>query len=282
MTPIPTWTIEAWCATQQPLDWKSATSLLSPPSVAFLERLNLPSKHPFCELAVEDYEIPGVPGQGPLLSNDHLETLYDIVVTVFAMGAPSLAAMAELWLRLFAFFLAPLGIAHLLYQELQTPRHTHNNNNKNAHQPPHQSFVSWHSVTCLLTTTSAAILWTDTLYVLEYGPSYGGTLFALAMLLSWKSTSQMHRTRLALASILVVTAMLLYDHDSHQLTFGHPHDTVHIKEGIYYDGMYVTSTSSTITTTMVSSIMHLCAFANSPWFIPRVFSYFPPFFITKL
>ena len=110
------WSIEAWCASQQVSDW----NVLGVSSVAFLQRLNLSSTHVFCNVhtAPVPYEIPGVPGQGPLLSQDHLETLYDVIVTVIAMGAPSIAAMAELWLRLFASILAPLGIAHLLYKEL--------------------------------------------------------------------------------------------------------------------------------------------------------------------
>ena len=110
-----TWSIEAYCAQQEPSDLTS----LSASSQGFIEKLQLSTIHPFCgENAPRPYNIDGIPPQGPLLNNDHLESFWDVIITVIAMGMPSLAAMAELWLRLFASFLAPLGIAHLLREEL--------------------------------------------------------------------------------------------------------------------------------------------------------------------
>jgi hypothetical protein len=230
------WSIEAWCASQHVSDW----NVLGVSSVAFLQRLNLSSTHVFCNVDTVPvpYEIPGVPGQGPLLSQDHLETLYDVIVTVIAMGAPSIAAMAELWLRLFASILAPLGIAHLLYKELQQNQQQQPAKATKDGTAANKSSFWMLSLACIITTASAGVLLTDTLYVLEFGPGYGGALLAMAVLLSWKACarSSMHKTRLAVSCVVLLTALLVYDNGS--LTFGDPNDAVKIDEGLYYDGMY--------------------------------------------
>ena len=254
---IPPWSIEAWCESQQQqpsTDW----SHLHETSASFLRRLNLSSTHPFCDptTAPNPYAIPGVPGQGPLLSNDHLETFYDVVVTVFAMGAPSLAAMAELWLRLFSSLIAPFGIAHILYTELRLLQQQQQGSSRGSNHKAKANAVketnynmAFLSAMCVLTTASSAVLLTDTLYVLEYGPAYGGALLSMAVLLSGKICysaryyDNMRHTRRAIMGILAVVAILLLRNDpQHQnsrntlLTFGDSNDAVRIDEGLYYDG----------------------------------------------
>lgn len=210
------------------------------------------SVHPFCDArtAPIPYDIPGVPGQGPLLTKDHLESWTDVAVTLLAMGGPSVAAMAELWLRLFSSILAPLGIAHLLYIALQPPppctEEEPFNPLKNRQRRSVVAFSPGSSagvisMMCLLTTAASAVLLTDTQYVLEYGPVYGGFLLAVSAGLSIAVCRQ-HRlyiTLFGILCILVLTVALTcdpYSANNTPFAFGDPNDAVLIEEGLYYDG----------------------------------------------
>jgi hypothetical protein len=222
------WSIDEWCSQQEPSSWDA---LGHASSIQFLQRLNLSSVHPFCnpQTAPSPYEIPGVPGQGPLLNNDHLETYWDVLVTINAMGTPSLAAMAELWLRLFSSIVAPLGVAILVYLDIFDNSVTNHSSKK-----PY-SFAFF---TCLITTGSSAVLCTDSLYILEFGPLYGATVFAASFMLSWSicSKRQFHNARRILIGMLLLVFVLIYDLEGGQFVFGSRRDEVKIEEGLYYDG----------------------------------------------
>lgn len=223
------WTIEKWCSQQEPSSWDS---LGQASSIEFLHRLNLSSVHPFCNplTAPNPYKIPGVPGQGPLLNNDHLETFWDVLVTIIAMGAPSLAAMAELWLRLFSSILSPLGVIFLAlidtFDFCNSSNHSLTNSN-------------WFVIfACWISTASSFVLFTDTLYILEFGPAYGGTLLALSSMLSWKicSRKQLRNARWFVMGTILLAFLLIYDFETGQFVFGNPRDKVGVKEGLYFDG----------------------------------------------
>jgi hypothetical protein len=227
-----TWSIESYCEAQQPSDWTT----LHAQSQSFLESLNLPRIHPFCsENAPNPYDIPGIPAQGTLLTYDHLETTWDVLVTFIAMVMPSLVAMGELWLRLFASVIAPLGIAHLLWKVLQekkaaaptnVTKETNNKREKNTL-----------SILCLLSVASSVVILTDTLYVLEFGPRYGATLLVASCVLSFVTALQrgLYKTIMGHICLLMLLVYLIYDYETGLFQFGHPDDVVRIPEGLYYD-----------------------------------------------
>jgi hypothetical protein len=223
------WSIESYCEAQQPSDWTSLPSQ----SQAFLESLNLPRIHPFCSSdAPNPFDIPGIPAQGPLLTYDHLESTWDMVVTFIAMAMPSIASLGELWLRLFASVIAPLGIAHLVWkvQEKKAKEEANANNNKRE-----KNILS---IVCLLSVASSVVILTDTLYVLEYGPWYGATLLVASAVLSLATAvkRRLYKTIVGQICLLALLVHLIYDYETGLFQFGHPDDVVtHINEGLYYD-----------------------------------------------
>ena len=233
-----TWSIEEWCDTQTPSSYDDILMVnddAAVSAIAFLQRLNLTFLHPFCNVSstiYHPYNLPGVPAQGPLLNHDHLETWYDVIVTIVAMVAPSLAAMMELWLRLFSSIIAPTAVLYMLYFELA------NNAGQAAIDKKDRRFLS---IVCLLGVACSVILLTDSLYVYEYGPMYGGTLVGLSVPLSWSICNKhsLKRTRYGIIGILCLLIALVYDHRTGSINFGDPNDIPKsIDEGLYYNSMY--------------------------------------------
>jgi len=220
-----TWSIEAYCQEQHPSDW----SLLPIESQTFLESLNLSSVHPWCsEDAPDPFNIPGIPPQGPLLIWDHLETPWDMLVTFVAVALPSTTALGELWLRLFASVIAPLGIAHLLWSLLESKARVAKQSGKSK---------TMLSAVCLLSVASSVVILTDTLYVLEFGPHYGATLLAASSVLSFAAAikNSLYKTLMGQLCLFMLLGYLIYDCETGQFQFGHPDDIVKIAEGLYYD-----------------------------------------------
>ena len=233
-----TWSIEDYCAEQQATldDW----SILPSTTQAFLQELALPALHPFCTAFVDDwdaYYLEDVPRQGPLHGSLH-ESFLETIVTIMTMALPSLAAMGELWLRLFASALAPLGIVTLLHQLLL---HSPSNNKDNNRV----SFLIHrnHSFICILTVAASVVLLTDTLYVLNFGPHFGsscltvGTLLSLLMCRRHKLT---YKTSFLILGLVALAVFLTYDPAASvpgglPLKFGDPVDHVDIAEGLYYN-----------------------------------------------
>jgi hypothetical protein len=204
-------------------------------AIEFLQRLNLTFLHPFCNTSSTTYypyNLPGVPAQGPLLHHDHLETWYDILVTIVAMVAPSIVAMVELWLRLFSSFIAPTAVVYMLYFEVTYI------SGQIATTKTDMRFLS---TVCLTGVACSVILLTDSLYVYEFGPMYGGTLLGLSVILSWNACKKhsLKRTRYGIIGLLLLLIALVYDYRSGSITFGNPKDIPNsIDEGLYYNSMY--------------------------------------------
>lgn len=109
-----------YCASQIPMDVTS----LPATTQSFLQRLGLPTRHPFCEYflnggscVANDTEITQ---SGPLHLASQLQQLhdtrYDAAVTWFWQTVPPVWAFTELWLRLLAGWLSPVLITYLLLQ----------------------------------------------------------------------------------------------------------------------------------------------------------------------
>ncbi len=97
----------------------------------------------------------------------HDHSLYELFLTLTKIGAP-LIAMGELWLRLFAFYICPVCLIWMVYHRDVTTRMP---NNKDM-------FIS------ILGLASSAVLFTDSLYVYEFGRLFGFSLWCMAVVLA--------------------------------------------------------------------------------------------------
>ena len=187
----------------------------------YLKALDLSSIHPFCD---HDDPFPSnVPKMGPMLVNDYHESVLDAIVTLWHQASPALLAMAELWLRLFASALAPLCMAYLLWDLLSPTTKA--------------SSRTWIEISCLLSVASSAVLTTDMLYVLEFGPQYGAALFVLSSLLAVLSYRR-HKMNFVISFLVLLWALvahLVWDHSTGQIQFGGPEVPRFVKEGLYCD-----------------------------------------------
>jgi hypothetical protein len=165
-----------------------------------------------------------------LLTNDHLESFWDVVLTIAAKGVPSLIAIGELWLRLFSSILAPVGLTHLLYTSIKG---ISDQDSKTATRPQ-RIFLS---ITCLLSVASSIVLFTDTLYVLEYGPFYGGSMLIMLLLLSVNVSVRyrLRQTMIGKFCLILLALFLVYDYETGAFTFGDSAERCEIAEGLYFN-----------------------------------------------
>eukprot|EP00536_Pseudo-nitzschia_multiseries_P009244 jgi/Psemu1/200246/e_gw1.253.58.1 len=178
-----------------------------PSNRKFLSDLRLPAVHPFC-LGLEgvgggaDFFIdPSIPPMGSLNLAEEIWTA--AVTTLWFMVAPALLAMGELWLRLFAGWIGPLGIVWLVLSAEPDPEPPVVGANTRTKTKSESTFSFYKCLGIVLTVASSLVLMTDTLYVLQNGTVYGAVLFAASL------------------------ALLFH--------FGHPADDVRIAEGLYHD-----------------------------------------------
>ena len=242
-----TWTLEEYCNHQTPLDWSTFSTSSS--TRDFLQALELPVVHPFCDHYVLHnsittsntalYYLPEIPRQGPLVNHDHLETAWDVIVTLFSMTIRPLASMAELWLRFFAFLLAPPLIG-LLWMWNEEDRWLASAAIPKERRPSfYRTFFA--GMSCLFAVVCSIVLLTDTLYVLDFGPQLGGTLLALSTALSFRLCQKYNLiwTRRSIALLLLLCVYLVVDYKasdgSLSLRFGEPVEHATISEGLYYD-----------------------------------------------
>lgn len=214
------WSLEDYCNSQEPID----LTLLEPSSRDFLDALNLPSIHPFCSDEGPSFQVEGVPPMGDLEYGFQDETIFQGMITMWYMIAPPLLAMTELWLRLFAGSLSPLGILYLTMDECKGP----------SRKDSDAKIVSFVSV---LSVASSLVLMTDTLYVLENGPCLGVALFGVSLLLSLRAFRRydLFKSSIILYCILLLAMHLVWDSKTGSLTFGDKVDEVKIGEGLYFN-----------------------------------------------
>ena len=222
------WSLEEYCASQQQIDF---STLLDTSARNFLETLNLPTVHPFCYDDAPPFTEDGIPPMGRLVHRFDDETPFEILITMWYNVAPALLAMAELWLRLFAGVIAPIGIVYLIYDgwtniSLVSPKKTDSSDKKR-----NVSFV------CVFSAASSLVLMTDTLYVLNNGPFLGVILFAVSI---WLSLQTCLRYNLSTASVVLSFLVLLachlvWDHETNSISIGDKAERVQIEEGLYFD-----------------------------------------------
>ena len=208
----------------------------------FLVDLNLPTAHPFC-IANSPARFGNDTSIPPMGALDFLEEIrttgagngsgggfsLDALLTLWYWIAPALLAMGELWLRLFAGLLGPVGIGFLLYAS--TARGDKEQETKATRKT---------SLVILITVSSCLVLMTDTLYVLANGPTYGLALFVASLFLSFRMCRihNLKATSLVLTTLVLLAAHLVSKSGDGSVTsihFGDPVDEVRLTEGLYFD-----------------------------------------------
>ena len=201
----------------------------------FLQALDLPNIHPFCQQ--EDIVgyfngAPGnVPPMGPMEQPFGNESWSERFITMWFMVAPPLLAMAELWIRLFAGILGPVGCIFLFHLWIV--------GEPAIHQKSKQQLVPQRRLEtiCMLTVGGSLVLMTDTSYVLNNGPVVGSVLFVMAVGLALRTCLRYELPTASIGSwLLVLVAIhLIWDRENGSLNFGNKQEQVLISEGLYYD-----------------------------------------------
>lgn len=221
---------------------------------SFWKQLNLSRVHPFCE-NVQDFSWDtDVPPMGPLLLLHPNQNSLDSFVTLWYRIAPPLLAMAELWLRLFAGIMAPIGclyLANLIFvPSLYHSKHHHDKHyfHHHHHLTINNNMPLYHqhwkriSIACLVTVASSLVLMTDTYYVLENGPVPGVIVFVTAITLA--SVTCLRYKLPSILSIMIGIIVLwafflicdvMVEDGTFRWHFGDPSEQIiNIKEGLYY------------------------------------------------
>lgn len=152
------------------------------------------------------------------------ESMLQTVVTGLTMVLPALLAMGELWVRLFAGALGPLGVLMMGMREFQ------GNQEKDTASKKFQ-------LMCALSVASSLVLMTDTFYVLDNGPYYGVAMFAASVILAVRGVFRHDLNRLGIfvAVMVMLGSHLVVDFETRSLNFGDKVDEVRIDEGVYFD-----------------------------------------------
>ncbi|KAL3936585.1 MAG: hypothetical protein SGBAC_008126 [Bacillariaceae sp.] len=214
------WSLQEYCASQHGINFKELTEA----SVQLIQSLNLPSTHPFCDADALPFEMEEVPPMGRLDHRFEGESMLQTVVTGLTMVLPALLAMGELWVRLFAGALGPLGVLMMGMCEFQ----------RNQEKDTASKKFQW---LCALSVASSLVLMTDTFYVLENGPYYGVAIFAASVILAGRVVFRHDLNRLGIfvAVMVMLGSHLVVDFETSSLNFGDKVDEVRIDEGMYFD-----------------------------------------------
>jgi hypothetical protein len=129
---------------------------------------------------LKQQQQPASPIIGPIsLLELHDHSISEVLVTATTMSAPTLAMM-ELWLRFFAVFLCPLCLCYMIQWEIKLAI-TNNTKPCRANDTTISTTVI---AIYLVGLASSAVLFTDTLYVYEYGRWFGFALFVLSSVMA--------------------------------------------------------------------------------------------------
>jgi len=201
---------------------ESPTNHLHESATKFLQNLNLPYLHPSC---VEGYDFSNSAPQDGYKEEITFFSWNDLsigsIVTLYWNVAPPLLAMGELWLRLFAFLVAPMCITYLIYIEISQPGSSSKTTgsrpqtfyNNNQIMESDQTGIH-EKIAIIFGLASSSVILTDTLYVLEYGRFYGSVLFGTMLLLSHRSYQRKSQTKASpsdfLSHINVIIILLTF------------------------------------------------------------------------
>ena len=111
----------------------------------------------------------------------HDNSYYQLLLTATTMSAPTIAMM-ELWLRFFAVFICPVCICWLLHREITKTSTTTQNTKDTTKQQDRKEKTT--ILISIMGLASSAVLFTDSLYVYEYGRYLGLSYFVLASILT--------------------------------------------------------------------------------------------------
>lgn len=181
---------------------------LAASSRQFMEAMTLSAIHPHCKTGEFQSDSPIM---GPLVKHDYHDSSVDAIVTAWKRASPALLAMSELWLRLFASLLAPLGIAFLVWRLLNpsTAKTTNTAIKENVADRRRRTFRT--TLVAMLALASSVVLSTDMYYVYEYGSSYGLSFLAASSVLSVLCTVRERLPTLGIYMILILLELCRLD-----------------------------------------------------------------------
>jgi predicted alpha/beta-fold hydrolase len=222
-TKMKSFSMEEYCASQTPIDVASDNMPIA--TRTFIRRLALPLIHPGCEIAARQLQdSPEIPPMGETEDRFPDQSFGEKLVTIYWMVFPPLIALAELWMRFLANFMAPLGIIYLLKNIFATKPSTITRQRL--------------GLAASLSVFSSFVWTTDSMLVLEFGPVPGLVMLGISTLLGLFTAYRHSLSRsvlLTIIGIIFLTIYLVYDHSSGELVFGNPVEHCAIPEGLYYD-----------------------------------------------
>lgn len=178
---------------------------------------------------------PPMIGSSSLLElHDH--SISEALLTASNMSAPSLA-MTELWLRLFAIFLGPLCLMYWVHREViaaatsaaTSRKHVDSSKKKSTEDidskknqderggdddtttTKEETTMTMQFAICIVGLASSSVIFTDSLYVYEYGRLFGLYLFVLSSIMAVRCASAASANNLfrcAITLIIVVTIIV--------------------------------------------------------------------------
>jgi predicted alpha/beta-fold hydrolase len=248
--------IEEFCRSTIASSLQKPWDALPESSHKFLQHLDLLSISSFC-LRANSYSY------GNTLPDVNTSVMieeegWDALITLFYMYAIPYLAFVNLWIRLLAGFMAPLGLLRLIMEEqrqwstmsvtLQLNRSNNSNDSSNSHTvgsnpvtntsgnnntkvTPHPSWY-WYLVTMI----ASLIVMTDNMYVYEYGAYHGLCLFVSSTTLFVKHCRQQRSSLWTVAGMVLVAAYITWNPSLHTFSLGDPVETqVPVAPGLYYD-----------------------------------------------
>lgn len=212
-------TLEEYCANFREDKWDD----LEASSQEFLQRLDLPTYHPFC---VESSPTTDAPAMGSY--EGVCLPLWEKLLTFYFSFCVPLSSFASLWVRLLSGYIAPAAIVWLLWREtsMSFSRSRKSQNNTRSIS------TIWVFLLLLCSFTVAV----DSMYVYEYG-RWGLVLFALTSFLvlceAWRYKSP------TILYFVIIFTLLTYSlsipHRTRHYRDQPDYEQVLIKSGLYFD-----------------------------------------------
>jgi hypothetical protein len=150
------WSLDDYCASQSVPNREE----LPPSSRLFLERLNLPSIHPFCENPSSFY-LDDIPPSGPTtIYSDHElhPNVFQAALTFYTMKITPHLAFAELWLRLLSSLIAPACLLFLIRAETKQQQQQQEESSQKKKKSSSDRYVA---AACVWAVLCSALIMTD-------------------------------------------------------------------------------------------------------------------------